>query len=134
MSKLIDIEGIGEVFAGKLSEAGIKSTRDLLTQGATATGRKALAEKAAISEQKILEWVNHLDLFRVKGIAGQYADLLEEAGVDTVKELAQRNAQNLHERLALVNQEKKLVRQLPAESQVRAWVKQAVNLPRVISY
>ncbi len=134
MSKLIDIEGIGEVFAEKLSEAGIKSARALLEQGATATGRKAIAEKASISEQKVLEWVNHLDLFRVKGIAGQYADLLEEAGVDTVKELAQRNAQNLHEKLALVNQEKKLVRQLPAESQVRAWIKQAANLPRVISY
>ena len=134
MSKLMDIEGIGEIFAQRLNAAGIRSSQALLQQGSTAQGRKAIAAKTLISEQKVLEWVNHLDLFRVKGIAGQYADLLEEAGVDTVKELAQRNAQNLHEKLALVNQEKKLVRQVPAESQVRAWIQQAANLPRVVSY
>lgn len=134
MSKLMDIEGIGGIFAQRLNAAGIRSSQALLQQGSTAQGRKAIAAKTLISEQKILEWVNHLDLFRVKGIAGQYADLLEEAGVDTVKELAQRNAQSLHEKLILVNQQKKLVRQVPAASQVRAWIKQAANLPRVISY
>jgi predicted flap endonuclease-1-like 5' DNA nuclease len=134
MSKLIDIEGIGEAFASKLSEAGIKSTRTLLERGATAAGRRSIAEKTAISEGKILEWINHLDLFRVKGIAGQYADLLEEAGVDTVVELAQRNPTNLHQKLAQVNGEKELVRQLPTESQLRSWIKQAAALPRVISY
>jgi predicted flap endonuclease-1-like 5' DNA nuclease len=134
MSKLMDIEGIGEVFAQKLNAAGIKSVQALLQQGSTAQGRKAIAERTSISKQKVLEWVNHLDLFRVKGIAGQYADLLEEAGVDTVKELAQRNAQNLHEKMVLINQEKKLVRQLPGESQLRDWIQQASRLPRMISY
>jgi len=134
MSKLMHLEGIGEVYARKLSDAGIKTSQALLHQGATSQGRKSIAEKTSISEKNIMEWINHLDLFRIKGVAGQYADLLEETGVDTVTELAQRSPENLHQKLLMVNQEKRLVRQLPTISQVRDWIKQASKLPRVISY
>jgi predicted flap endonuclease-1-like 5' DNA nuclease len=82
----------------------------------------------------ILEWVNHVDLFRIKGVGEEYADLLEEAGVDTVPELAQRNPETLYQKLLEVNGEKKLVRQLPSQTQVQSWVDQAKNLPRVIAY
>ena len=134
MSKLTDIEGIGDVYAQKLITGGIKTTRDLLREGATTQGRKSIAEKTSVSEKNILEWVNHLDLYRVKGVGGQYADLLEEAGVDTVVELAQRNPDNLYQKLQAVNQEKKLVRKLPTPFQVKNWIDQAAKLPRVISY
>jgi predicted flap endonuclease-1-like 5' DNA nuclease len=134
MSKLIDIEGIGEGYARKLMAGGIKTARELLNQGATSQGRKSIAEKTSISEKVILEWVNHLDLFRVKGVGGQYADLLEEAGVDTVVELAQRNPDSLHLKLQAINQEKKLVRKLPTAFQVKSWIQQAAKLPRVVSH
>lgn len=134
MSKLMKIEGIGEVMAGKLKDAGINSIDALLHQGSSAQGRKAIAERASISEKNVLEWVNHADLIRIKGVGGQYADLLEEAGVDTVAELAQRNPDILHKKLQVVNQERKLVRRLPASFEVRQWVDQAEKLPRIISY
>ncbi|RME74648.1 MAG: DUF4332 domain-containing protein [Chloroflexi bacterium] len=134
MAKLTKVEGIGEVYAGKLVEAGITTTGQLLEKGSTAKGRKELADQTGISPKLILEWVNHIDLFRVKGIGEEYADLLEAAGVDTVPELAQRNPDNLYDKLVEVNAEKKLVRQLPGRNQVRAWVEQAKTLPRVIEY
>jgi predicted flap endonuclease-1-like 5' DNA nuclease len=134
MAKLEQVEGIGEVYAGKLREAGIGSTGALLKQGATAKGRQEIAEKAGISGALVLEWVNHVDLFRIKGISEEYADLLEEAGVDTVPELAQRNPENLYQKLVAVNREKELVRKLPGLAQVDDWIKQAKSLPRVITY
>jgi len=134
MAKLTDVEGIGEVYAQKLREAGVATTDALLKQGATPRGRAEIAEKTGISEKLILEWVNHADLFRIKGVSEEYADLLEAAGVDTVPELAQRNPENLYQKLVEVNQEKKLVRRLPGQSQVSDWVKQARGLPRVITY
>jgi len=134
VTKLTGIEGIGEVYAKKLSEAGIGTTEALLEKGASAQGRKAIAEEAGISDKLILEWVNHADLFRVKGIAEEYADLLEEAGVDTVPELAQRNAANLHAKLIEVNAAKKLVRKLPSAGQVSDWIEQAKTLPRAVTY
>ena len=134
MAKLENIEGIGGIYAQKLREAGVGSTDALLEQGATPKGRKEIAEKAAISEKLILEWVNHADLFRVKGVGEEYADLLEEAGVDTVPELAQRNPENLYQKMLEANQEKNLVRRPPALSQVSDWVEQAKGLPRAISY
>ena len=85
MANLLRVEGIGEVYAQKLSDAGIKTTNALLKQGATSKGRKEIAENTGISETLILEWVNHVDLFRIKGVFEEYAYLLEEAGVDTVK-------------------------------------------------
>ncbi len=134
MAKLEAIEGIGEVYAQKLRAAGVRGTNDLLKQGSTKKGRQQLAEQAGVSEKLILEWVNHADLFRIKGIGPEYADLLEEAGVDTVPELAQRNPENLYAKMMEVNAEKKLVRRLPTLNMVKAWVAQAKQLPRVIEY
>ena len=118
MTRLLSIEGIGEVYAGQLTDAGVQSIEDLLQKGATPEGRKDLAEATGISGKLILEWVNLADLFRIKGIGEEYSDLLEEAGVDTVVELAQRNPENLYAKLQEVNAAKKLVRKLPAQSQV----------------
>ena len=132
MTRLLSIEGIGEVYAGQLTDAGVQSIEDLLQKGATPEGRKDLAEATGISGKLILEWVNLADLFRIKGIGEEYSDLLEEAGVDTVVELAQRNPENLYAKLEEINAAKKLVRKLPAQSQVTDWVAQAKELPRVL--
>jgi predicted flap endonuclease-1-like 5' DNA nuclease len=134
MAKLSKVEGIGEFYAQKLQAAGIATTQALLEKGASPQGRTEIAEKTGISEKLILEWVNHVDLFRIKGVGEEYSDLLEEAGVDTIPELAQRNPEHLHQKLIAVNQEKKLVRQLPTRSQVSDWIEQAKRLPRVITY
>ena len=134
MAKVVDVEGIGTKYAGKLIKAGISTTDALLKAGATPKGRKEISEKTGIGDALILEWVNHVDLYRIKGVGSEYSDLLEEAGVDTIPELAQRNASNLTQKMAAVNQEKKLVRKLPVESQVADWIEQAKKLPRVITY
>lgn len=134
MAKLIEVEGIGGVYAKKLAAAGLKTTDALLAKGESPKGRKEIAEKTGIDAKLILEWVNHVDLFRIKGVGQEYSDLLEAAGVDTVPELAQRKPAALVEKMAEVNKKKKLVRQLPVESQVASWVAQAKKLPRVIKY
>jgi len=134
MAKLDRIEGIGATYAAKLAEAGVNSIEALLEKGATPKGRQELAEKTGISPKLILEWVNLADLFRIKGIGEEYSDLLEEAGVDTVVELAQRNPENLYRALAETNRAKKLVRRLPSQEQVADWVAQAKALPRVVEY
>jgi len=134
MMSLLKSEGVGEAYAQKLQDLGIKSVQALLEKGATPQGRKELAAQSGIGEPFILRWVNHADLSRIKGIGGQYAELLETAGVDTVVELAQRNAENLHKHLVAANEEKKLVRKLPNQTQVSNWVKQAKKLPRAIAY
>ena len=125
---------MGGVYAQKLQEVGIQTTKALLENGATSQGRKEIAERSEISASLILEWVNHVDLFRINGVGEEYADLLEEAGVDTVPELAQRNPDNLYQKLVDVNLQKRLVRRLPNQSQVGDWVQQATRLPRVITY
>ena len=134
MSSVIDIEGVGEVYARKLHEAGITTTAELLEQGATPGGRKELVQKTGIGDRLILKWVNRADLFRVKGIGEQYSDLLAAAGVETVLELAQRRADHLHQKMAETNEAKKLVRVVPGPEQVADWVQQAHELPRVVSY
>lgn len=134
MTKLSDVEGIGEAYSAKLEAAGVSSIENLLEVGAQKKDRKALAEKSGVSEKLILNWVNRADLARIKGVSTQYADLLECAGVDTVPELAQRNAENLHAKMESVNEEKNLVRKVPALSQVEDWVKQAKDLPRAVHY
>lgn len=134
MVKIEEIEGIGPKYAKKLAVAGIKTVDDLLNAGATRKGRKQLAEKTGISEKLILEWVNLADLFRIIGVASEYSDLLEEAGVDTVAELARRDPENLHAKILEVNAAKKLVRQPPTLDQVKNWVKQAKSLPRKVEY
>jgi len=134
MARIIDIEGIGSVYAEKLAAAGITTTEALLKAGASPKGREALEEETGISHKLILEWVNLADLFRIKGVGEEYSDLLEEAGVDTVPELAQRNAENLYAKLQEVNAAKELVRRLPAQSQVANWVEQAKSLDRMVTY
>jgi len=134
MAGLSMIEGIGEKYAAKLESAGIRSMGALLEAGSGKKGRKELAKKSGLSEKQILKWVNRADLARIKGVGTQYADLLECSGVDTVPELAQRKPENLHAKMAEVNALKKLVRQVPSLSQVNNWVKQAKDLPRVVTH
>jgi predicted flap endonuclease-1-like 5' DNA nuclease len=134
MAKIIDIEGIGEVYAGKLQAMGIATTGQLLERGASPKGREEIAATADISAKLVLEWVNRADLFRIKGVAEEYSDLLEVAGVDTVPELAQRNAENLYKKLGEANAEEQVVRRLPSKGQVADWVDQAKALDRVIAY
>lgn len=134
MANLVNVEGIGEVYAAKLAAAGVANQAKLLNHGSSAKGRRALAEQTGISEKNILKWVNRADLARVKGVGEEYADLLEYAGVDTVPELAQRNGANLLEKMAQVNAQKKLVRKLPSQTQVENWISQAKELPRVVNY
>jgi predicted flap endonuclease-1-like 5' DNA nuclease len=134
MARIVDIEGIGPAQAEKLQKAGVRSTEALLKRGGTAKGRKELAAATNIDEARLLKWVNHADLFRVRGIGSEYSDLLEAAGVDTVPELKQRNAKALHDALVKTNEAKKLVRKLPTADQVAEWVKQAKSLARVIEY
>jgi len=132
--KLEYVEGIGPAYAQKLGEIGILTTGKLMVEGVTRAGRQELAEKSGITETLILKWLNMIDLYRIKGIGSEYAELLEAAGVDTVPELTQRNADNLYQALANINEEKRLVRQLPTPEQVAEWVEQAKNLPRIIQY
>lgn len=134
MTQIADIEGIGEVYAKKLSEAGIHTVEMLLQEGCGPKGRKVLAEKTGISETRILEWVNRADLARIKGIGSEYADLLEASGVDTVVELSKRIPLNLAAKMEEVNQAKKLVRKLPSDAEVADWVEQAKKLERIITY
>ncbi len=134
MAKLSEIEGIGEAYAAKLEGAGISSLENLLKQGCEKKGRKVIAEKSGVSEKMILNWVNRADLSRIKGVSTQYADLLKFAGVDTVPELAQRNAENLQVKMSELNDEKSLVRKVPTTSQVSDWVTQAKELPRIITH
>ena len=128
------IEGIGPKNAAALAKAGVKTTEGLLKAGATKKGRQELAEKSKISETNILGWVNRADLMRVKGVGEEYSDLLEKAGVDTVKELRNRNAANLWKAMKEVNDKKNLVRALPAQSNVEAWVAHAKQLDPVVKY
>jgi predicted flap endonuclease-1-like 5' DNA nuclease len=134
MPNIIDIEGIGEVYAGKMLEAGVPTTEALLEAGATPQGRHTLAAKTGISNGLILKWVNRADLFRVKGVGEQYSDLLAAAGVETVLELAQRVPEHLHQRLVETNETKRLVRHVPGPQHVAEWVEQAGKLTRVVSY
>jgi len=131
---IIKIEGIGEVYRKKLYAIDINTTNALLKAGKTKKGRQALAEKSGISETLILEWVNLADLMRIKGVGEEYSDLLEEAGVDTVKELRNRNPENLHQAMLETNEKKKLVRRPPSLSEVQSWVSQAKELPPVVTY
>jgi len=134
MTALTAIEGIGPAYAEKLKAAGVGSLDALLKAGATMKGRKELAGATGISDKLVLEWVNRADLFRISGIGEEYSDLLEKAGVDTVPELAQRNAENLYKKMVEVNQTKKLVRKLPTQEQIQGWIDAAKALPRVVEY
>ena len=132
--KIDEIEGIGAAYAGKLAADGIGDTDSLLEKGCTKKGRAAIAEKCGISEKLVLKWVNMADLFRIKGVGSEYAELLECGGVDTVKELATRNAENLAAKLAEVNADKSLTRRVPSQSVVEEWVSQAKALPGKVTH
>jgi predicted flap endonuclease-1-like 5' DNA nuclease len=135
MSRSIqDIEGIGPKYAQLLNQAGIKTTGKLLETGGNRAGRRLLAEKTSINEKNILKWVNMADLFRVKGVAGQFAELLEGAGVDTVKELRNRNDDNLAEKMAEVNKKKHRCKATPSSKMVTNWVGQAKKMAPMVTY
>ena len=129
-----EIEGIGPTYGGKLKAAGINTTTALLNKGKKPAGRKAIAEAADISEKLILEWCNLADLMRVKGIGKQFSELLEAAGIDTVKELRNRNAVKTAAKMEEVNAEKKLARTVPSETTVEKWVARAKDLDPILEY
>ena len=132
--KIVDVEGIGPVYAEKLVAAGIDNTEKLLDKCSKPAGRKALEEETGISGKLILTWTNHCDLMRIDGIGPQFSELLEAAGVDTVKELKHRKPENLQPKLEEVNAEKKLVRRVPALKEVEKMIAQAAELPAVMEY
>jgi predicted flap endonuclease-1-like 5' DNA nuclease len=132
--KVEEIEGIGPVLGEKLRAAGINTVDKLLEKAATKKQRQSLAEETGISEKQILKFTNMADLFRLNGVGQEYAELLEVAGVDTVPELAQRNAANLTAKMEEVNEAKNLARKTPSVLEVEKWIAQAKELPRVIEY
>ena len=134
MTTLKEIEGIGSAYVAKLNKAGVRGTSGLLRMGGTKKGRQELAKSTGFNAKTILGWVNRADLFRVKGIGGQYSDLLEAAGVDTVVELAKRRPEVLLEAMAKANKKLNKVNQMPALSQVKMWVKRAKSLKRAVQY
>jgi predicted flap endonuclease-1-like 5' DNA nuclease len=134
MAKLLEVEGIGAANAQRLEKIGVTSIEQLLRDGASPAGRRRLATESGIDERKLLEWVNHADLMRIKGVGSEYSDLLEAAGVDSVPELANRNAENLLAKMAEVNAAKKLVRRDPSLSEVQRWVAEAKTLDRIVTH
>jgi predicted flap endonuclease-1-like 5' DNA nuclease len=133
--KLEEVEGIGPVEAEKLSLAGIGNSDTLLEQGAKPGGRAAIEKATGISEDKVLAWVNRLDLMRIKGVGSEYSDLLELAGVDSPAELAQRNAANLATTFAEVDAARPdTVRRVPSEAEVAAWIAEAKTLPKIVEH
>jgi predicted flap endonuclease-1-like 5' DNA nuclease len=132
--KIENVEGIGPVLGDKFRAAGVKDTDALLKSTLTAAQRKALAEQTGLAEARILKFANMADLYRISGVGSEYSELLEAAGVDTVPELAQRNAANLVQAMTAVNQAKKLTRQVPTEAEVSKWIEQAKSLPRMIEH
>ncbi|MDH3580805.1 MAG: DUF4332 domain-containing protein [Hyphomicrobiales bacterium] len=131
---VIDVEGIGPAYAKKLKAVGVRTTGTLLKRAASPKGRKALAQETGINEKTILKWANMSDLMRIKGVGEEYSELLEAAGVDTVKELKQRRADNLAKAMAEANSKKKLVRVVPGEKSAASWIAQAKKLPAVLTY
>lgn len=134
MASISSIEGIGPVATEKLGAAGVKTTEGLLKAGASKSGRKSLASDTGIDEKKLLKFVNMADLFRIKGVGEEISELLEASGVDTVKELRNRVPANLHKKMVEVNDQKKLVRQVPSESQVEGFVSHAKELDPMVTH
>ncbi len=128
------VEGIGEVRGEKLRAFAMPTALAYFARCMTRKGRRQVAQETGISEKDILTWANQIDLYRIRGVGQEYADLLEESGVDTVVELAQRNPANLYQKVVEVNEEKSLVRRLPGEKEIADWVDQAKELPRLIYY
>ena len=132
--KIIDIQGIGPVYDEKLEAAGIKKVSELVEKGKTPKGRKEIEVATGIRHDLILTWVNHADLFRVKGVGPQFAELLEASGVDTVKEFAHRNAENLVAKMTEVNEKEHRTRRVPTVKEVQKMIDLAKELPGVVTY
>ena len=132
--KIEDVEGIGPVIGEKLRAAGVKDTDALLAHCLTPKQRKELADKCALTEAKVLKFANMVDLYRISGVGSEFSELLEASGVDTVPELARRNAANLTAAMTTLNAEKKLTRRVPSEAEVAKWIEQAKILPRKLEY
>ena len=132
--KIIDIQGIGPVYAEKLIAAGIETVDQLLEKGASPKGRQAIEEATGIDHGRVLTWVNHADLFRIKGVGPQFSELLEAAGVDTVKELAHRNAENLEKKMIEVNEVEHRTKRVPTAGELQKMIDQAKELPGVVTY
>lgn len=131
---IIELEGIGPAYGEKLAQAGVQTVEELLQKGASANGREALASSTGISEKVIRDLVNAADLMRITGVGPQYAELLEAAGVDSVPELAQRNASNLAQAMMATNAAKNLANRTPSESEIQKWVEEAKSLPRIVTH
>ncbi len=134
MADIREIEGIGDAYAGKLEEAGVKTVEALLEKGGSKAGRTELAEATGLSMHQILEWVNRADLMRIKGVGSEYGDLLEAAGVDSPAELAQRNAENLAAKFVEINDAKKLVRSVPSATVVQGWIDHSKTLDKAVTH
>lgn len=132
--KVVDIEGVGATYAEKLAAAGINKVEELLAKCAAPASRKALAEETGISDKLILKWTNHADLIRIHGVGPQFAELLEAAGVDTVKEFRHRNAENLAAKMEEVNVEKNLVNRVPSVKELTKMIAEAATLDVVVTY
>ena len=132
--KIVDIEGVGNVYAEKLTAANIKNTDELLAKCAKPAGRKELAEATGISPKLIMTWTNHVDLMRINGVGPQFSELLEAAGVDSVKEFKHRVPANLQAKMEEVNAQKHLVQRVPTVTEIEKMVAQAKELPAVIEY
>lgn len=133
--KIEEVEGIGPAYAEKLQAAGINTTDDMLMAGATASSRDKVAEMTGISGKLILEWTNHVDLMRIKGVGSEYSDLLEAAGVDSPAELAQRNAKNLAQTFAELDAARpNTVRRVPTEATIEGWIAEAKTLPKMVGH
>jgi predicted flap endonuclease-1-like 5' DNA nuclease len=133
--KIEEVEGIGAVQAAKLSGAGVATTDALLERGAKPSGRKSLEDATGISGKLILEWVNHVDLMRIKGVGSEYSDLLEAAGVDSPAELVNRNAASLATTFQeVVAARPSIVRRIPSESEISGWIAESKGLPKVVEH
>ncbi len=134
MPKLIEIEGLGDLYVDKLRQAGVRSTRDLLDRAATSKGRHEVSKRTGIESKQIRRWAGQVDLMRIKGISTAYAVLLVAAGVANTAELALQDPRKLHAKLDKVNTEYELVRRLPSVEEIQDWIDQALDLPRVLDY
>lgn len=135
MANIEDVEGIGPAYADKLRKAGVATTDALLKAGAKPSGRKDLEASTGIAHSLILEWVNHVDLMRINGVGSEYSDLLEEAGVDSPAELAQRNAANLAAKIdEIMKKQPHIVRRVPSETELQGWISQSKTLSKIVEH
>ena len=134
MTDIQEVEGIAYEHAKELSKAGVLTAEDLLREGATPQGRKDIEYVTRLSHKLILKWVNMVDLFRIRGVSGEYSELLQVSGVNSVPELAERNPEHLYSKMVEVNSKRNLVRKMPSEKMVASWIDKADNLPRIVEY